>query len=369
MQSFWQKLSQPIIGLAPMDGVTDIIYRLIQDYYGKPSVTFTEFVPVEGLTHGATKLLDAFLRYPSPTPQIAQIYGNTSGDFYLCALLVCELGFDGIDINMGCPAQSVISRGAGAGLIRTPDLALEIIKKTQQASLDFANGMRIEKTNLSNKIKRAVVEQLENQKNINENILSVFPNTILSRNEIDSSVVRPVSVKTRTGYETPITREWISILLSANLDNITLHGRTLKQGYRGESSLEEIKIAADLIGKFNETSAKKVTFLASGDALNKSDAISKSLKLNTNGMLIGRASNGNPWVFTSKTPTQKERLKVALDHATLFSKIFPDNDFRAMRKHLAWYTKGFDGASALRVKLCQVRSILDVKEVLKSHLD
>ena len=112
--NFWQTLELPIIGLSPMDGVTDQPFRHIQKKYGNPPVVYTEFTSTEGVCHGAEQLLSDFLYDETQRPIIAQIYGTTPEFFRQTTILLCELGFDGIDINMGCPAKNVAHSGAGA---------------------------------------------------------------------------------------------------------------------------------------------------------------------------------------------------------------------------------------------------------------
>jgi len=109
--TFWQKITKPIIALSPMDGVTDAPFRFIAAKYGRPDIHFTEFTNVEGLSRNAAIMLDDFLYSEIERPVIAQIYGSEPESFYKVAVLVCELGFDGIDVNMGCPAKNVASRG------------------------------------------------------------------------------------------------------------------------------------------------------------------------------------------------------------------------------------------------------------------
>jgi hypothetical protein len=118
-QSFWHALPRPLIGLAPMDGITDHPFRHIQKKYGNPAIMYTEFTSVEALCHGDWQSMNHLLYDESQRPIIAQIYGRTPLYFRQIAVLLCELGFDGIDINMGCPAKSVANGGCGAGLIRT----------------------------------------------------------------------------------------------------------------------------------------------------------------------------------------------------------------------------------------------------------
>src|SRR5437870_6799714 len=141
--SFWQSLTRPIIGMAPMDGVTDATFRHTVAMYGKPDVSFTEFTHVHDVCRGPEFLLDSLIYHEAERPTVAQLYGKEPDLFYQAAHAVCELGFDGLDINMGCPSRNVASSGSGAGLIRTPDLAHTIMRAARQGILDWAAGQSL----------------------------------------------------------------------------------------------------------------------------------------------------------------------------------------------------------------------------------
>ncbi|MBU1071286.1 tRNA-dihydrouridine synthase [Patescibacteria group bacterium] len=304
-KGFWETIKKPIVGLAPMDGVTDAAMRFITKKHGNPDVMFTEFVSAEGIRAGAVKLMKNFIYDESERPIVAQLFGKDPEAFYVAVKTVLKLGFDGVDINMGCPARKVAKRGEGAGLINNPELALAIIKEVQRA--------------VNNKI--------------------------------------PVSVKTRIGYDKPVTEEWISKLLSVEPAVISLHGRTLKQGYGGLADWEEIGKAAKLC-KETET-----LLLGNGDVKSVEDGKEKIKKYGGDGFLIGRAAFGNPWVF-NKGETLVKKFEVALEHARKFEELYPDDRFFVMRKHLSWYAKGFDGAKELRSKLVRCDSAEEVKKVI-----
>ncbi|HEY7128657.1 MAG TPA: tRNA-dihydrouridine synthase family protein, partial [Nitrospira sp.] len=117
--TFWNRLSTPVVGLSPMDGVTDSVFRLMTAGHGKPDVIFTEFTHVHDVCRGPEFLLDSLHYHEPERPIVAQLYGKDPELFYQAAHVVCELGFDGLDINMGCPSRNVAASGSGAGLIRT----------------------------------------------------------------------------------------------------------------------------------------------------------------------------------------------------------------------------------------------------------
>jgi len=154
--------SQKIVGLSPMDGITDEAFRLTQCQITKPDLIFTEFVSAEGLAHNAVKLFDTLLYSSIERPIIGQLFGKDPDSFYIAALILCHLGFDGIDINFGCPAKTVTQHGSGASLIDKPELASQIIKSVQKAVSDFSKN----KFTLENlKLKEKVLEVIKrNQK-------------------------------------------------------------------------------------------------------------------------------------------------------------------------------------------------------------
>jgi len=303
-QGFWGKLKKPIIGLAPMDGVTDAPMRFITAKYGKPDVIFTEFVSADGIKHGAKRLLRDFKFDEIERPVVAQLFGGDPTAFLEVAKLIVKMGFDGVDINMGCPARKVAGRGEGAGLIKDPDLAAKIIAAVKKG--------------------------------------------------VDGKI--PVSVKTRIGYD-QADSSWWQFLASQDLAVVTVHGRTFKQLYQGEADWEAIARAATLIKQSG------TIFLGNGDVESIADAKEKIEKYGVDGVLIGRAAQGNPWVFRGVEVNKEEKLKVALEHSRKFEEIFPEDRFFIMRKHLAWYARGFDGASELRQKLVMTNSADEVEKV------
>src|SRR5215510_13469668 len=215
--SFWQSLTRPILGLAPMDGVTDATFRHTVAMHGKPDVFFTEFTHVHDVCRGPECLLDSLIYHEAERPIIAQLYGKEPDLFYQAAHVVCELGFDGLDINMGCPSRNVASSGSGAGLIRTPDLAHEIMRAAQQGVADWANGQSLESAGL----KPARIAAIERMNEGRSRAHLLIRRTI------------PLSVKTRLGYDAVIVDQWIEHLLAEQPAVISLHGRTLQQMYRG----------------------------------------------------------------------------------------------------------------------------------------
>lgn len=347
-KGFWENLKAPIIGLSPMDGVTDAPMRFITCKYSTPSLVMTEFTNVEGLARGAVKMLRAFYFSETERPVIAQIYGVEIESFYKATVLMCYLGFDGIDINMGCPANKVAKRGSGAALIKTPVLAKTIIETCKKAAEDWSNGITLE------------------EGGVHENIIEAAKEMAPKDNERKHI---PISVKTRIGFDEPVPEEWTKHLLETEPANISMHGRTLKQLYAGMSNWDEIKKCADLV-RPTET-----MFLGNGDILSVPQAKEYIEKYNLDGVLVGRATMGNPWFFDeNKDSTILEKLQVAYEHSKYQEDNYPEIPFVNLRKHMAWYCKDFDGAKSVRTKMIRVNNSKDVKEIVdefisSSHLE
>lgn len=348
-QGFWKTLATPIVGLSPMDGVTDQPFRYIQKKYGQPAVVYTEFTSVEGVCHGAERLLQDFYYDESQRPVVAQIYGTTPDFFRQSAILLCQLGFDGIDINMGCPAKNVAHSGAGAALIKTPELAKEIIRATKTGVQDWLNGQTAKDCQ---DITPNIVAKIEARH-------QQLPEAFQQKRAL------PVTVKTRVGYDQKIARDWAQILLEEEPVVIAMHGRTLNQHYSGEADWVEIGKAAEVV-KQTET-----RFLGNGDVKSLEDALLKIDTYSLDGVLIGRASFGNPYIFKpSDYQPQTSIFEIALEHAQLFEQIYgehPKYNFLPMRKHLGWYVRDIPYAREMRVELFKTNSSREVEAVLRNH--
>ncbi len=294
-----------------MDGITDPAFRAVVDIIGHPTILYTEFVSADGLIRNK-KLLRTFATHQTTTPLVGQLFGkDPRGMAEATTMLLEKTSVVGIDINMGCPARRVTHSGGGAALIRTPQLAQKIIASVYAA------------------IKK-------------------------------SGKPIGLSVKTRIGYDTIITTEWISVLLEMPLDAIALHGRTLTQQYSGIANWDEIKIAADL------AKTKHVLLLGNGDVSSYKDALEKAKNYSYDGVLIGRATLGNPWVFTDHIPTFAERIYTAIDHCNYFDALTPDSNPLSLRKHLAWYIRGIEHASEIRQKLITIRTTDEARNILQT---
>jgi nifR3 family TIM-barrel protein len=315
---FWKKLKKPIMVLAPMANVTDAAFRRIIAKYGKPDVMFTEFVSCDGLmSPGQKKLLVDFMYTEAERPIVAQIFGSKPENFYKTALLIQELGFDGIDINMGCPDRNVEKQGAGACLMKNPELAQEIIRETKRGAGKL-----------------------------------------------------PVSIKTRIGYNKNSLSEWLPTLLETEPAAITIHARTRKEMSSVPANWDTIADAVRIRDEYKS----KTLILGNGDVQDLADAEKKVKATGADGVMIGRGIFGNPWLFDKKIDYAKmsvaEKLRVMVEHTYLFEKILVEHkNFAIMKKHYKAYVNGFDGAKELRVNLMEgADTAADVDRIVAGFL-
>lgn len=332
-----------------MDGITDHPFRQLVKKYGQPDVIYTEFTSVEGLCHGASRLLKDFLYDETQRPIVAQLFGTTPKFFQQAAVVACELGFDGIDVNMGCPAKGVIDYGAGAALIQTPQLAQQIVKAVQQGIIDFSNGQTSHDCpDISESICREVDDRTQSTKNASKSELRKIP----------------ISIKTRLGYDKIVTHDWISTLLETKPDLIAIHGRILKQGHGGEVYWEEIAQAANLIHQ------AQALVLGNGNVNSYQEAVIKTHQYQLDGALIGRAALGNPFVFQKDPSPIKNIYQIALEHARLYELTYQNDEkynFLPMRKHLGWYVREIANAGQIRAELMATNSSHEVATVFKKY--
>ena len=328
MESFWESLKKPFFVLAPMADVTDAAYRKLIAEIGKPDVTWTEFVSADGLYHTRElkKLPDAenplmrdLLYTGAERPIVAQLFSSKPEMMEYAAKLCAELGFDGIDINMGCPDKSIEKQGCGAAMIKNPALAKEIIESARKG---FAEG---------------------------------------SKKEYD---VVPVSVKTRIGYNKESINEWIPALLELKLPALTVHLRTRK---------EMSKVAAhwDLMPRvvaLRDALSPHTLIIGNGDVKSVEDAHQKAELFGADGIMLGRAIFGNPYLFAGKTTENmsiSEKLSTLAQLAEYFDEIRPSKSFHIFKKHIKAFVSGFDGAAELRSQLMECENSEEIKKVIK----
>ncbi len=299
-----------------MADVTDAAFRFIIAKYGKPDVMWTEFVSADGLCSEGKKALLHNLRFDeSERPIVAQFFGATPEHFYSCALLARELGFDGVDINMGCPEKNVVKQGAGAALIKNPSLAKRIIEETKRGAGPL-----------------------------------------------------PVSVKTRIGFNAKEELSWIPALLEAGPACIVIHGRTKKEMSLVPADWETIGRAAELAKRFG-SSSEKTLIVGNGDVTGLEDAAEKAARYELDGVMIGRGIFGNPWLFAGLSPSKEEKLRVMVEHTFLFEKFFKGiKSFDVMKKHYKAYVNGFRGAKELRIKLMEAKNAEEVADIVEKNV-
>ena len=334
-----------------MDGVSDQPFRSIQKKYGRPALAYTEFASVEGICTGDLRLLKDFLYDERQRPIIGQIFGRTPECYRQSAIMLCQLGFDGIDINMGCPTKSVSQRGAGAALIKTPELARQIVLAAKQGVRDWRNGATVRDCK---DLSADYVMQVETR-------YTRLPVEYQNRRNV------PVSVKTRIGYDRPQIETWIPQILESQPAAIAIHGRTLEQGYSGAADWNQLAVAAEL------ARSAGVPVLGNGDVDSYEDALQRVTKYRMDGVLVGRASFGSPYVFrpVDEQPIDPYyRIHIALEHARLYHVTYSHYEryhFPPMRKHLGWYAQKLPGAKHLRRELTQTSSIEEAEAVIEHY--
>lgn len=353
---FWAKMKKPILALAPMADVTDSAFRLIIAKYSKWNgrdisdeeaeshfaregyagqvVMFTEFVSADGLCHpkGREKLLIGLSYSEAERPIVAQLFSGNPEKMYEAAKLIRELGFDGLDINMGCPDRAIEKSGAGARLIKNPKLAREIIRAAKAGAGDL-----------------------------------------------------PVSVKTRLGYNKNELETWLPELLAEEPAVVTIHARTRKEMSDAPARWEEVRRAV----KIRDGLKSKTFIFGNGDVVDIADARAKAGETGADGIMLGRAIFGNPFLFSNsplpdsasfwqagelKNSSEREiverKLKVMLEHTKLFEKIFNGiKNFAVMKKHFRAYVTGWDGAKELRLKLMETSNAKEVEAIIVEYRD
>ncbi len=315
--TFLDKLPKPIFILAPMDDVTDTVFRQIIADLAPPDLYFTEFINVDGLqSPGRQKLIKKLRFSQKERPIIAQLWGLKPDNFYKTTKDVIAMGFDGVDLNMGCPVKTVIKNGACAALINNRQLAGEIIDAAREAAGDF-----------------------------------------------------PISVKTRVGLTTP-DLSWIEFLLSKKLDLLSIHGRTAKQ-------LSKIPADWDLIGKarkMRDALCPATLVVGNGDVMTRAQGTRLVEKYKLDGIMIGRGVFHDPFIFAQSSPWQqwskKQRIELFQKHLELFAKTWKQGEYKyeSLKKFCKVYLSGFEGASELRGQFMATHNPKDALSLLAKQL-
>ena len=313
--SFWKRLPTPFFCLAPMEDVTDPAFRRLFAKYGKPDVMWTEFTSADALiSKGYDRVVRDLAYTQSQRPIVAQLFSAYPDRMQQAAAIVQKLGFDGLDINMGCPDKAIEKQGSGASLIKDTERAKDIIRAAQSGA----------------------------------------PNL-------------PVSVKTRIGYKKNELDTWLPALLETKPAAITMHLRTRAEmsnvPARWERAQSMIEIRSNL--------KSETLLIGNGDVLTLADAKQKAAETGLDGIMVGRGIFGNPWFFNSKKQTVsiKEKLHVLAEHAQLYEELLPERSFSIMKKHIKAYVSGWSGAKELRVRLMECEDADEIEKAVSKYLE
>ena len=301
----------------------DASFRKIIAKYGKPSVLYTEFVSTGGLIRGAEKLKADLLYSEEERPVVAQLFGSCPEEMYDCVQMVKRLGFDGVDINMGCPDRTVCRQGCGAGLIDRPELAQSIIAAAQNAA------------------------ETPDEK---------------------TGEIRPfsVSVKTRIGSAKETIDLWLPKVLEMRPDALTVHFRTRK-----EQSLVPAHWTQEVVGKtvdmVKNRFGHETLIIGNGDVKTPAEARQKIAQWGLDGVMIGRGIYGNPFLFNEAgpEPTPQQRLKALLEHHLLYDELLAGvKPMAIMKKHYKAYVVGFNDCKYHRGRLMEATTTAQVQEII-----
>lgn len=310
--NFWRELPRPFFILAPMEDVTDIVFRHVVSEAARPDVFFTEFTNTDSYCHpnGRQSVRGRLTFSEDEQPIVAHIWGDKPQHFREMSIGMAEMGFSGIDLNMGCPIDNVVKNGKGSGLILRPETAAEIIQAAKAGGL-------------------------------------------------------PVSVKTRLGYyEIEEWKVWLKHVLEQDIANLSIHLRTRKEMSNVDAHWELI----EAIKTMRDAVAPQTLLTINGDIPDRQKGLELAAKYGVDGIMIGRGIFNNPFAF-EKEPrehTSKELLDLLRLHLTLFDTYSKDETkrFKSLHRFFKIYVRGIKGASELRNKLMQTQSTDEVRALL-----
>ncbi|HDK9471434.1 TPA: tRNA-dihydrouridine synthase [Staphylococcus aureus] len=311
-ENFWSELPRPFFILAPMEDVTDIVFRHVVSEAARPDVFFTEFTNTESFCHpeGIHSVRGRLTFSEDEQPVVAHIWGDKPEQFRETSIQLAKMGFKGIDLNMGCPVANVAKKGKGSGLILRPDVAAEIIQATKAGGL-------------------------------------------------------PVSVKTRLGYyEIDEWKDWLKHVFEQDIANLSIHLRTRKEMSKVNAHWELIEAIKNL----RDEIAPNTLLTINGDIPDRKTGLELAEKYGIDGVMIGRGIFHNPFAF-EKEPrehTCKELLDLLRLHLSLFNKYEKDEirQFKSLRRFFKIYVRGIRGASELRHQLMNTQSIAEARALL-----
>lgn len=312
MNTFWDDLPRPFFVLAPMEAVTDVVFRRVVAQAAPPDVYFSEFTNATGWAAAGDKAIGGrLIKHAGESPIVAQLWGTRPDAMAALARRCAELGYSGIDINMGCPDQSAVKSGGGAGMIRTPEVAAEIIIAAKESGL-------------------------------------------------------PISVKTRLGYSRlDEWRPWLEHLLSRNVAALTIHLRTKKEMSKVPAHHELIPE----IKKLRDQIAPAAKLIINGDIRDRAHGEELAAAYGVDGIMIGRGIFTNPFAF-EKTPRPRSRrelvdlLLLQLNLHDEYSREVAPRKFEPLKRFFKIYIRDFDGAGELRDKLMHTKSTSEVRRIL-----
>ncbi|WP_430809742.1 MULTISPECIES: tRNA dihydrouridine synthase [unclassified Carboxylicivirga] len=325
-ENYWKTQEKPFWALAPMEDVTDTVFREVVMRLAQPghlNLLFSEFLSTDGFCHpvGKDKVVHRFnindselaLARKTGVKLVAQIWGTDPEKFYKTAKYISEeTEFDGIDVNMGCPMKNIIKKGACSALINTPELAREIITAVHEAS-DL-----------------------------------------------------PLSVKTRVGFKSVVTEPWISTLLHSEADALIVHGRIQKMMSEGEADWNEIGKAVQLRNQINPS----IKLLGNGDVMSIAQSEEKVQDYGVDGVMVGRGIFHNPWFYNPDyMPKMEERIAALRLHAGLYAQTWEgQKPWAILKRFFKIYTNSFPGAVQLRAQLMETNGFDEVEQILNDFL-
>lgn len=311
-ENFWKKLPKPFFVLAPMEDVTDVVFRKVVAKAGTPDVFFTEFTNSESFNNaiGLEALRGRLYFEEDEKPIVAHIWGDVPEYFEKMAFKLKDMGFDGVDINMGCPAPNVFKHGRGSGLILRPEKAKEIIRATKKAGL-------------------------------------------------------PVSVKTRLGHvDKSEYKEWLKTVLEEDIQNLSIHLRT-------KVEMSKVDAHYDLIPeilKLRDELAPDTLITINGDIKDYHMGMKLFEETGVDGIMIGRGVFTNPYCFRedNQNYTPLDYINLFRDHLDLYdhyTKIEPKLK-KPLQRFFKIYIRDIKGAHQLRIDLMDTKTTDDVRSLL-----
>jgi tRNA-dihydrouridine synthase len=311
--NFWRDLPRPFFVLAPMEDVTDVVFRHVVSEAARPDVFFTEFTNTESYCHpeGKDSVRGRLTFTEDEQPIVAHIWGDKPEYFRQMSIGMAELGFKGLDINMGCPVPNVASKGKGSGLILRPEVVAEIIAASKAGGL-------------------------------------------------------PVSVKTRLGYtDVDEWRDWLTHLLKQDIANLSIHLRTRKEMSKVDAHWELIPE----IKKLRDQIAPETLLTINGDIPDRQTGLELVEKYGVDGVMIGRGIFNNPFAFEKEPREHSSKefldlLRLQLDLYDKYSKELGSRPFKTLHRFFKIYVRGFRGAAELRNQMMSTESTDEVRALL-----